>query len=438
MAEEMPTDVTIDTKTVENTEIKIKFGSVLGMRPSGKDDVLAIVNDTDVNFINGGVLNEEITQKGGIHLIQQRKRLQSEFQKGKESDVRLTENFNTTFSKANFIIHAASPKLNVKSENKLENKKMMVIDTYKNIFKKAMDNKVTSIACCLISDDDRCRGEVPLHELIDLAQKGIKQGVYDTLKRAYVYILPTQKITVPIPNSEKEGFVQFEVVHGDILHFTNEHLKKHGAIVNAANTGFKGGAGLDGLINDAGGPPLQQARYLLKPGQPGDVRITESGNLQKYVKYIIHAAGPDFSINVGKKGIDILEMAYKNAMNIAKEHGVTHIRFPIISGGIYAGKMTFYQLVMLACEFIEKFAYYGLEEVKLYIYKAPSDHRIKQPPPRPLTYRRPTSTPASSKPPPSPLTPRRPASTPTSSISASALLRTPNISSILVSLFNAV
>jgi len=438
MAEEMPTDVTIDTKTVNNTKIKIKFGSVLGMRPSGKDDVLAIVNDTDVNFIDGGVLNEEITSNGGVYLKQQRKHLQTNFQSGKESDVRLTNNFNPLLSKAKFIIHAASPYLTIKIESRLEAKKQMVVDTYTNILKTAELNRVTSIALCLISDDDRCRGTVPLHELIDLAQKGIKQGVYDTLKRAYVYILPTQKITVSIPNSEKEGFVQFEVVHGDILHFTNDHFKQQGAIVNAANTGFKGGGGLDGLINKAGGPPLQQARYLLKEGQPGDVRITESGNLQKYVKYIIHAAGPDFDIHVGEKGIDILEMAYKNAMNMAKEHGVTHIRFPIISGGIYAGKMTFYQLVMLACEFIEKFAYYGLEEVKLYIYKAPSDHRIKEPPPRPLTYRRPTSTPASSKPPPSPLTPRRPASTPTSSISASALLRTPNISSILVSLNNAV
>jgi len=105
------------------------------------------------------------------------------------------------------------------------------------------------------------------------------------------------------------------------------------AIVNAANTALQMGGGVCGAIfHTAGADKLQAACDRLAPIQTGEAVITEGFNL--HAKYIIHAAGPVYCD--GKHGEDkLLSSCYKNALELAVQHGCESIAFPLISSGIY-------------------------------------------------------------------------------------------------------
>lgn len=116
------------------------------------------------------------------------------------------------------------------------------------------------------------------------------------------------------------------------------------AIVNAANEQLAGGGGVCGAIFDAAGwDDLQRScdQYPALNGircPVGQARITESFGLKKVgINYIIHAVGPDCRVIKDAKEQDLfLEQAYKNALVLADQHGLTSIAFPFISSAIYA------------------------------------------------------------------------------------------------------
>ena len=64
------------------------------------------------------------------------------------------------------------------------------------------------------------------------------------------------------------------------------------AIANAANSGLRGGGGVDGAIHHAGGPAiLAECRQLYPEGCPtGQAVVTTAGNLP--AKIVVHAVGP--------------------------------------------------------------------------------------------------------------------------------------------------
>ena len=105
------------------------------------------------------------------------------------------------------------------------------------------------------------------------------------------------------------------------------------AIVNAANTNLQMGGGVCGAIfSTAGADRLQAACNNLAPIQTGDAVITRGFALP--AKYIIHAAGPVY--RDGKQGEEaLLRSCYKNALDLAKKHGLESVAFPLISSGIY-------------------------------------------------------------------------------------------------------
>jgi O-acetyl-ADP-ribose deacetylase (regulator of RNase III) len=104
------------------------------------------------------------------------------------------------------------------------------------------------------------------------------------------------------------------------------------AIVNAANSGLRGGGGVDGAIHRAGGPAIIAECRRIGGCPTGEAVVTTGGNLP--ARYVIHAIGPIWQ--GGSRGEpELLRSAYANSLLRAEELGVASIAFPSISTGVY-------------------------------------------------------------------------------------------------------
>ncbi|GFZ75690.1 O-acetyl-ADP-ribose deacetylase [Compostibacillus humi] len=124
-----------------------------------------------------------------------------------------------------------------------------------------------------------------------------------------------------------------ELKVGDITKETTE------AIVNAANGTLMGGGGVDGAIHRAAGEELLEECKMIRKEKlhgdylpTGEAVITKGYNLP--AKYVIHTVGP---IWTGKSETEEMKLrnCYDNALQLAKERGITSISFPSISTGVY-------------------------------------------------------------------------------------------------------
>lgn len=110
------------------------------------------------------------------------------------------------------------------------------------------------------------------------------------------------------------------------------------AIVNAANSSWLGGGGVDGAIHRHGGPAILQAcrnlRTSLWPnGLPaGQAVITTGGDLP--ARYVIHTVGPIYGRHGGHEA-ELLADCYRNALALAAGHGLRRLAIPAIATGIY-------------------------------------------------------------------------------------------------------
>jgi len=108
------------------------------------------------------------------------------------------------------------------------------------------------------------------------------------------------------------------------------------AIVNAANSGLRGGGGVDGAVHRAGGPTimreLEQIRAESGGCPTGSAVVTQAGALPAH--YVFHAVGPIY--RDGKHGeAEHLASCYRTCLELAEKHDVRAISFPAISTGIY-------------------------------------------------------------------------------------------------------
>lgn len=110
------------------------------------------------------------------------------------------------------------------------------------------------------------------------------------------------------------------------------------AIVNAANETLLGGGGVDGAIHRAAGPALLDACRAMPQVAPGvrcptgEARITPGFDLP--ARWVIHTVGPVW--RGGERGeATLLANCHRNALRLAREHGLRRLAFPAISCGVF-------------------------------------------------------------------------------------------------------
>ncbi len=121
-----------------------------------------------------------------------------------------------------------------------------------------------------------------------------------------------------------------ELVRGDITTVPVD------AIVNAANSGLRGGGGVDGAIHRAGGPEImdQLERLREKSGgcPAGSAVVTTAGRLP--AKWVFHAVGPVYHDGAHGEPRQ-LASAYRTCLALADDYIADSVSFPSISTGIY-------------------------------------------------------------------------------------------------------
>ena len=98
-------------------------------------------------------------------------------------------------------------------------------------------------------------------------------------------------------------------------------------IVNAADNRLTVNSGVSGAIHREAGPALLKACYAIGWCETGQAVLTEGYELS--AKHVIHTVGPVYQ----RDDEALLELCYKNCMELAKQTGIHSIAFPPISTG---------------------------------------------------------------------------------------------------------
>lgn len=122
------------------------------------------------------------------------------------------------------------------------------------------------------------------------------------------------------------GVVTVETVQGDIANQPDLD-----AIVNAANAELRIGGGVAGAIHRAAGPGLEKECIPLGPIRPGDAVISSGHNLPN--SHVIHCLGPVYGRD--EPSDQLLASCYRQALQLADQHGIARLGFPAISTGVF-------------------------------------------------------------------------------------------------------
>jgi O-acetyl-ADP-ribose deacetylase len=119
------------------------------------------------------------------------------------------------------------------------------------------------------------------------------------------------------------------------------------AIQNAANTGLRGGGGIDEAIHKAAGyEELQKECGSLGGCETGQTKITKGYNLKS--KYILHTVGPNLQdpldhtkgLKITRKDEELLKSCYITALELAKTKSLKTIALCNISTNIFKYDIT--------------------------------------------------------------------------------------------------
>jgi O-acetyl-ADP-ribose deacetylase len=131
----------------------------------------------------------------------------------------------------------------------------------------------------------------------------------------------------------EEVFMATRIINGVTLALMRGNIVEVqvDAIVNAANSGLRGGGGVDGAIHRTGGPSIMEECRKIGGCPTGGAVTTTAGKLP--AKYVFHAVGPIYS---GSRDDErLLTSAYQSCLNLAEQYQIKSIAFPSLSTGIY-------------------------------------------------------------------------------------------------------
>jgi O-acetyl-ADP-ribose deacetylase (regulator of RNase III) len=118
----------------------------------------------------------------------------------------------------------------------------------------------------------------------------------------------------------------FEILRNDIAAMNVD------AIVNSTGSYPHVGGGADFMIHKAAGPDLIAERKTFGFLNTSEAIVTKGYHLK--AKHVIHTVGPVYED--GKQHEEeMLRKTYRNVLNLAIEHGIGSIAFPLISSGAF-------------------------------------------------------------------------------------------------------
>lgn len=124
---------------------------------------------------------------------------------------------------------------------------------------------------------------------------------------------------------------ELELIRGDI---TKQQVD---VIVNAANSGLRGGGGVDGAIHRMGGPAiLEECRVIIAEiGRLGTGKVVRTGAGNLPCRYVFHTVGPVYDASRPDEMQRSLFNCYWNCLELASIMQLVSIAFPNISTGVY-------------------------------------------------------------------------------------------------------
>ena len=150
----------------------------------------------------------------------------------------------------------------------------------------------------------------------------------------------------------------FNIIRNDIVEMEVD------AIVNAANPGLEQGGRVCGRIFAAAGAEKMAAACGAIGGCPtGRAVITPGFDLP--AKYVIHAVGPVWQ-GGGKGEEHLLRSAYRNSLELASQHNLESVAFPLISSGSFG--YPYDQALAVALDEINRYLFQKDLEVTLVMF----------------------------------------------------------------------
>jgi O-acetyl-ADP-ribose deacetylase (regulator of RNase III) len=150
----------------------------------------------------------------------------------------------------------------------------------------------------------------------------------------------------------------FNIIRNDIVKM------KVDAIVNAANPELKQGGGVCGRIFDAAGAEeMRAACDAISFCPTGSAVITPAFQLP--AKFVIHTVGPVWQ-GGGQGEEDLLRSAYRSSLELAAQHGLQSIAFPLISSGSF--RYPYEQALAVALDEINRFLFESDMQVTLVMF----------------------------------------------------------------------
>jgi O-acetyl-ADP-ribose deacetylase (regulator of RNase III) len=145
------------------------------------------------------------------------------------------------------------------------------------------------------------------------------------------------------------------------------------AIVNAANTQLRLGAGVAGAIAERGGPAIQAECDEHGPVPLGGAALTSAGELP--ARYVIHAAGMEPG---GQTTEQSLRDSTSRSLALAAQHGCRSLAFPAIGSGVGGFPMQRCAEIMLEAVHEHLAGATSLEEVRFVLFGEPAYRIFEQ------------------------------------------------------------